>query len=374
MSTRGIFERPKGSGIWWISYWDAAGKWHREKVGRRSVALEAYHTRKREIREGRFIAPMDRRAAMPIRALAEAAIAAKVGRRAHLTIVADKFMSKRLFEDFGDARADAIDSGAVEHWLAELHKARSGATVNRYRALLSSVFSYGIRTGKLTVNPVSSVPRYKESAGRIRFLDPAEETALRGAIRAACPEREPELDLALNTGLRRHEQFTLKWENVDFERDIITVTGKTGRRFIPMNATARAALLRIRDGSTTQYVIAQCTHDQQRNFRRWLERALQAAGICNFTWHDLRHTFASRLVMAGVDLRTVQELLGHRNILMTLRYAHLAPAHLKASVDVLCQPQEARSATLAGGEITHTRTTTARPKRLRKAREVQWIQ
>ena len=70
-------------------------------------------------------------------------------------------------------------------------------------------------------------------------------------------------------------------------------------------------------------------------WRRWFERCVRLAKIRNFRWHDLRHTFASRLVMSGVDIRSVQELLGHRSILMTMRYAHLSPGHQQANVERL---------------------------------------
>jgi integrase len=74
-----------------------------------------------------------------------------------------------------------------------------------------------------------------------------------------------------------------------------------------------------------------------RSFRSAFERAVRKAGITNFTFHDLRHTFASRLVMAGVDLPTVKELLGHRDIRMTMRYTHLSSDHKQAAVGKLEQ-------------------------------------
>ena len=93
--------------------------------------------------------------------------------------------------------------------------------------------------------------------------------------------------------------------------------------------------------------------------RSWFEAALQRAGIKDFTWHCLRHTFASRLVMAGVDIRTVQELLGHKTITVTLRYAHLAPQHQLAAVQRLCDTE---GVTLDGA--TGTKTDTAAPAQI----------
>ena len=86
--------------------------------------------------------------------------------------------------------------------------------------------------------------------------------------------------------------------------------------------------------------------------RKWFEQALIDAGISQFRWHDLRHTFASRLVMAGVDTRTVQELMGHKTIQVTLRYAHLTPQHQLEAVQRLCDTGVA----LEGSTDTRTST------------------
>src|SRR5436309_5526688 len=88
-----------------------------------------------------------------------------------------------------------------------------------------------------------------------------------------------------------------------------------------------------------------------RSPRCWFDPVVKAAGIKDFSWHCLRHTFISRLVMAGVDLRTVQELAGHKNIAMTCRYAHLAPGHQQTAVEKLVEPSATRSAT---GELEGT--------------------
>jgi integrase len=81
------------------------------------------------------------------------------------------------------------------------------------------------------------------------------------------------------------------------------------------------------------YVCDETLNDTQRDWRRWFERSLREAGIKNFRWHDLRHTFASRLVMADVNLSAVQALLGHKSILMTMKYAHLSPDHTLAAAE-----------------------------------------
>ena len=136
--------------------------------------------------------------------------------------------------------------------------------------------------------------------------------------------------VALHTGMRRGEQYRLRWQDINFQLGIITIPrSKNGeRRYIPMNSTARAALevlnQRKDDGG---YVIPGDAGQRNKDPRRTFKAAVKEAGIAHFRYHDIRHTFASRLVMAGVDLRTVQELMGHKTIAMTVRYSHLAPSH-----------------------------------------------
>src|ERR1700730_18523258 len=328
---RGVFERPKGSGWWWIRYVDADGKMHREKVGSKSVAVQSYFKRKVEIRESRFVPPMEKRKpSVSFRELAQHAIETKRGHNKASSVANDELMLEIILGQFGAAPASTITTAAIEKFLATLRKDRCGPTVNRYRSLISSVFTIGMRAGKVKENPVLAVPRYPENPGRIRFLDEAEAVNLRTATRAHYPQYEPELDLALNTGIRRGEQHRLGWRDVDTKNAILTLTEtKNGQlRHIPLNQAAIAALAKLRAHGSLSVCMS-------RAWERWFEKCTAAAGIADFTWHDLRHTFASRLVMAGADLRTVQDLPGHKSITMTLRYSHLSAAHRRDAVNRL---------------------------------------
>ena len=144
--------------------------------------------------------------------------------------------------------------------------------------------------------------------------------------------------LSLHTGMRRGELFALTWQSVDLQASRITVhgaTAKSGRtRHLPLNSEALAVLRGWHDQSanTIGLVFPGKNGAAFNNVRRSWEGALKAAKITRFRWHDLRHTFASKLVMAGVDLNTVRELLGHSDYAMTQRYAHLAPEHKAAAV------------------------------------------
>jgi len=132
------------------------------------------------------------------------------------------------------------------------------------------------------------------------------------------------------------------------------------KRFIAVNSAARCALEILGLSPNGSGLVCSPLAGPER---RWFAEVVKQAGLANFHWHDLRHTFASRLVMAGVDLRTVQELMGHKAIAMTVRYSHLAPAHQREAVERLVraasqspQPTEADTHSQAP---TDTKTSTS---------------
>jgi integrase len=326
----GIFERPPNSGIWWISYYDADGKRHREKAGRRPAAIDAVSRRRREIKDGRYIPP-HKGARLTFAELAHAAMAQKKIRLAPSSYEMDTMRLKKLLPLIGNVPAQALNAMRLEETLAHLKQSVSNSTVNRYRALISSIYSFGIRSERIGFNPVARVKAYPENDSRLRWLRPEEERRIRRELVA--DSNEWELDLALNTGMRRGEQFTLRWKDVDLDRGILTVKGKTGRRHVLANEGAVGALRKLQNLSgEREFVCPDNDGKSKRDWRHWFEDAVGKAKVTDFRWHDLRHTFASRLVMAGVDIRTVQELLGHRSIVQTMKYSHLAADHRKAAV------------------------------------------
>ena len=146
------------------------------------------------------------------------------------------------------------------------------------------------------------------------------------------PQLYPFVAVALNTGMRLGELTALEWKDIDFKRGIIRVDNKKDHhtknyqvRTIPMNDTLADVLRRIPRRLDSSYVFQRKGGEKFRKMRTGFENAVKRAGIPHVRFHDLRHTFASHLVMGGVDIRTVQELLGHKDIRMTMRYSHLAP-------------------------------------------------
>ncbi|HEX7408741.1 MAG TPA: site-specific integrase, partial [Candidatus Binatia bacterium] len=208
-------------------------------------------------------------------------------------------------------------------------------------SFLRRVFSLAIRDGLVETNPVRGLVK-KPSNERLRYLTEEEESRLHAELK---PDEWDLVEFAIQTGLRQGEHFGLKWPWIEIQADVLRVpTSKGGApRTVPLTVTAIAILrnqprmlrcqwvwpTRSRKGGATPGR----NHRNARNFcRRVFVPALKRAEIEDFTWHDLRHTFASRLAMESVDIRTIKELMGHKRIEMTMRYAHLAPSHLHDAV------------------------------------------
>ena len=319
MKHRGIFEKVADSGEFWIRYADAMGRIRREKVGTFEEAEARLKLRKEEAKIGALPRLAWRRHPMLFRKIAEDALAySDEHKRSKRN---DHSRMAKLMEWFGDRRADSITPREIERRFQVEDWTR--ATWNRYRALLSLTYRLAIRAGKVKENPARLVQHKAENNGRVRFLSAEEEENLRKAIREKFPKHEPELDLALHTGLRQSEQYSARWRDVDFERRILTVPLDKGGQtsHAPLNASALLALKELRRlHGATEFVCGGI-----RSPRAWFESAIKDAKIEGFTWHCLRHTFASRLVMSGADLRTVAELLRDKTLAMVMRYAHLAP-------------------------------------------------
>ena len=137
--------------------------------------------------------------------------------------------------------------------------------------------------------------------------------------------------------MRRGEILSLKWHDIDFKRNIIYLlnTKNSDKREIPMNEEVKTALITVRKHPSSPYLFYNKDGSQICDVKKSFFTAMQKSGIRNFRFHDLRHTFASHLVMLGVDLNTVRELMGHKSLNMTLRYSHLSPNHKRRAIENL---------------------------------------
>jgi len=358
---RGIFERPTGSGVWWTRYADQYGRIHREKAGYKSTAKALYQKRKTEVREGRFFPPARTREVL-FKDMVQLFLDdhAKPGKRSWRD---DLYRSKRLIEVFGNKSLSSISTQDVERFKARLAQEVSLATANRCLALLKTIFNKAVQWGKAQANPVEGVKLFKENGQRTRFLSEEEEDRLKAIFP---PGSWPLVEIALHTGMRKGEQFNLRWTDINFLTEIITIPqtkSKSGEmRHITMNDKVVEILRNLSSRLKNEWVFPSSTGITPldgNNFTKGVfVPAVREAKIENFKWHDLRHTFASRLVMKGVDLRTVQELMGHKTIAMTLKYSHLSPRHQKEAVQVLIQPKKEGQ--------TDTSTSTEQNNRIRQ--------
>lgn len=279
---------------------------------------------------------------------------------------------KIVCSEFGKTRLDAITAWNFEKWRAKRIKdGRSKTTTNRDLEALKSALNRAVEWKIINHNPLADVKRIRtDASAKIRYLNRAEETSLREALAARETElrearargnewREtrgyelrpalpayadhlaPMVLVSLNTGLRQGELFGLKWSNVDLHTRLVTIEGggaKSGQtRHIPLNEEALTVLKQWKAQQQDAQALVFPGKDGKpfTNVKRAWHALLDAAKVRHFRWHDLRHTFASKLVMAGADLITVRELLGHSSIAMTLRYSHLAPEHKAAAVALL---------------------------------------
>jgi integrase len=205
----------------------------------------------------------------------------------------------------------------------------SPASRNRELATLRHALRLACEWGY--VEKVPRVRMAREPEGRLRFLSEDEAVRLLAACAASgSPELLAVVTVALYTGMRRGEVLGLEWKRVDFSRGVLALeeTKSGRRREVPMNDAVHAALTALGPRGSGRVF-------RTRSIRTAFERACREAKVYGFRFHDLRHTTASWLVMAGRSLKEVQELLGHRTFAMTLRYAHLSPDRLRDAVNAL---------------------------------------
>lgn len=262
-----------------------------------------------------------------------------------------------------------INTFLVANWRKQQLRTRTHGGVNRPIAYLRALLNHAYHHEVIVKHPLATFKPLREDKSKVvRYLSPDEETSLREALNnrdtTARLKREtanqwrkdrgytlkpviagysdyhsPLVLLALNTGMRRGELFNLCWGDIDFKAKSLAIHGagaKSGKtRHIPLNSEAFAVLVKWRNESSSKRYVFTLTGDRLDNIKTAFTNVLKTAEITNFRFHDLRHTFASNLAMKAVDLNTIRELLGHSDLQMTMRYAHLAPNVKAKAVELL---------------------------------------
>jgi integrase len=298
-------------------------------------ALAALVERQREIEAGRI----DRLADRTLAELAEEYLAYKEQHGKRSLREDRRIVTTRLLPALGsDDPVRRLTASAIAQYERRRAADVSAFTVANELGVLRHMLRLGKRWGYLDAVPDIDMPKKPE--GRTRYLD---ENEIARLLDACAYSRNPYLaaivTVALNTGMRKAEILGLEWERVDLSTSRITLyRTKSGKpRGVPLNGAVYDALVALEPDAARRQgrVFARRDGGAWGQVRTAFATALKRGGIEAFRFHDLRHTAASHMVMRGASLKDVQEVLGHADFKMTLRYAHLSPAHLRSAVERL---------------------------------------
>ena len=315
----------KRNGNYYLDYY-FRGRRVREKVGSsKGAAVRARSVREGEILQGRFkIVP--KRGAPTFEILADKySSLVSIHKRGHHV---ERFILKTLNAYFGKYRISDLTVEDAEKYKTKRSQSVKPATINRGLTLAKHMLAKAVEWEMIADNPFRGVRNLEVPKRDERVLSADEEVKLF----AACDQvrsrlLRPLVVLALHSGLRRGELLGLEWSRVDLDQRtirILNAKSEAGRRVIPMNATVHSLLSDLAKSATSPLVFPSNRKPGQKqlDLKKGFKKAVQLAGIPHIRFHDLRHSFATRLIRAGVDIITVQKLLGHSKITMTERYAH----------------------------------------------------
>ena len=261
------------------------------------------------------------------------------------------------FKHLAHKPLDDITAWDIQQWISERRKlGRAPATITYAVNRLRAAFNRAVEWEFIDSHTLGKVKVIHQDNTRVRYLSKEEEKALLAALTSRDARLreslastaqagryvdylEPLIVMAMHTGLRRGELLTLRWEHISLPNRYLTIRSENAkskkRRTVPLNDTVFHLLEAWRVQNPNADVVFVHRGQPVSVFSYPWRNLLKEAKIEQFRFHDLRHHFASKLVMAGVDLNTVRELLGHADLKMTLRYAHLAPEHKAAAVNLI---------------------------------------
>ena len=333
----GLFKRSK---VWWMCF-TYQGKQVRRSTGtsNKQLAENILSSVKVKIVEGRFFDTLQEQertfSEMMERYLKEWAT-----RKAPASHRRDQQHLAHLLPDFGDKTLATVTPKLLAAYkVKRLGEGAAPATLNKELGFVRHAFNVAIREWEwCRDNPMHRIKLEPVHNQIDRWLTAEEELRL---LEAAPVWLREIIIFALNTGMRQGEILSLQWQDVDFSRGTLVVMKSKNRerRTLPLNSRVFELLANKQSSGlpTSQCVFTTSCGTQlnARNLIRAFYAAREKASIERFRFHDLRHTFATRLVQAGVDVYKVQRLMGHKSPAMTQRYAHHSPESLRAGVAML---------------------------------------
>ncbi len=332
----------KRGDIWWMSFTYQGQRVRRStETSDKRLADSILATVKVKIIEGRFFGTLQEKertfGEMMDRYVKECS-----STKAPASTVRDQNCLQHLLPCFGTKRlVEITPRGLADYKVIRRKEEAAPATVNKELALVRHAFNIAIREWEwCRENPMQKVKLERVYNEIDRWLTSEEEARLLLAVPAWLSEI---IVFALNTGMRQGEILALQWGDVDFDRGTLVVMKSKNRerRTIPLNGTV-LGLLVAKQASASRRGHLVFTTEGGTPIKPWnlvhaFIRARKKAGVENFRFHDLRHTFATRLVQKSVDIYKVQRLLGHKTGLMTQRYAHHSSESLRGGVELLDQ-------------------------------------
>lgn len=338
----GVYKRGER---WWLDYYIPGGQRVREPVSikgkhpseiTRRLALESLAIRKGEVAGGKFDLARTKKE-ISFDRLVSVFIEnhSKTNKRSWKR---DETSTRALMRYFGGKKLAYVTPWTVDKYKSRRLKETSyrktpitKATVNREIACLKKMLSYAEGEKWIAANPLRGYKLFRERPNKIRVVSPAE---FKSVYDKASEDLKTKLIIGYNTGMRKSEITGLKWTDVDLRARLICISDSKNEeaREVPVNDELYGFLVTLKKKAKDEYVLSR-RRSPIRNFKTAFNNAVQKAGVDPFTFHDLRHTYASNLVMAGVDIVTVQELLGHKSITMTKKYSHPSREHKKRAAE-----------------------------------------
>jgi integrase len=335
---------------WQIDYLDPGGKRVRQSFKTRKEAAAEHGKRVSLIAEGRYL-DVKPECKTTLAELCQR-YEEYFGYQSNFKNAKKKYLSN-FKESFGaDRLLSTITYGEVEAYRNQLRQKpvkanrngveivvrglRKDASVNREMACLHHLFNKAVEWDMMEKSPFEHKQslRLKENNKRMRFLNEDEISSL---LSACAPHLKPIVETAILTGMRRGEILSLKWDQIRGGFIYLEKTKTNEARQIPISDALEAIFrdIRRRDGLRYEYVFTFRGRPIERDLHVGFGAALKRAGLVDFHFHDLRHTFASQMILNGGSLKHVQELLGHKSMTMTLRYSHLSQDDKRKAVNLL---------------------------------------
>ena len=326
----GLYKR-KNSNIWQMCF-HLNGKKIRKstKTSNKKVAQRILDKAKVEAAEGKFL--VNEKGNMPFGQLVDEVIEkhSKVEKASFERDIFSGESLKKYFKTTPIGKITPYDVKSWRKWRREHVTIRgtkiAKATLNLELSFLKLMFNLAVEWGWLQENPSAKIKRLRGANKRLRYLTQKEVFHLIDC----CPSYlKPIIITAVTTGMRRGEIFNLKWDDIDFENRFIRVVKSKNQesRDIPIDEVLQGVLKSLNESrkNGNKYVFGHENGDRRTSVVRAFKSSLRKAGIEDFRFHDLRHTAASLLASGGCDIIKLQNLLGHKSLEMTQRYAHLIP-------------------------------------------------